>query len=512
MRLKAEGHSAKLWIRESEYEHSGKGVVDYARDYEFGQDVIADCTGFGCLCDLFRSNETRVFAGSSFADHLEEDRELAQTVMLDSGIDTPESVHVTSWEQAAKLVEKIAKLSDDGKVVIKPEGSSSGTIPSYVAKDVEDALSTLESYEKRTSEAPELTIQQFIKGVAVSTEGWFNGEDFVEGMFNHTIEKKASLNDDLGPAVGCAGNVVWSCGSDDPIVKQSLTKLTKVLRENRYVGPIDLNCVVNKDGCYGLEFTPRFGYDAFPTLLYTLCDLDFGSFISRCSRGMDSDVSLSEGFGAGVRLRPPKSGKPEELAELRGLTEEDLKWFYPYCVEMTDDEIIKMTRGESGPGVINGHGDTIGEAFARAYEICSRLQLRDAQYRTDLSDVLLADFRELRSVLSGDSDDSWLAVDLDGTLAEYSDWSTEIGVPVPKMIQRVRQWVAEGKEVRVLTVRGSVDGEGEASKYKQLIRVYDWVKEHIGTPLEVTHKKDPLMKKLYDDRVQRVEANTGVFV
>jgi phosphoribosylamine-glycine ligase len=506
LRLKTEGHSVKIWIRETEYEDSGKGLVDCAREYEFGQDIISDCTGFGSLLDLLRDRGTAVFAGSSFADRLEEDREFSESLMRQVGIETPESVRAKSWEETQKLVEKMSKISDDGKVVLKPEGSSSGTIPSYVAKNVEDAMSFLESFKLRVSE-PELVVQQFVKGVAVSTEGWFNGEEFVEGMFNHTLEKKASLNDDLGPSIGCAGNVVWKVDSDEPIVTETLTKLTKALRKYRYVGPIDINCVVNKGGVYGLEFTPRFGYDAFPTLLYTLVDFDFGSFVSRTSRGVSCEDSLSEGFGVGIRLRPPKSGKAEELSEIRGLSEEDKKWFYPYCCQLTDDDVLKMTKGESGPGVMNGHGDTIGEGFARAYETCSRLQCRDIQYRSDLSDSLLADFRELQEVLSND-DGSWLGVDLDGTLATYDGWSEEIGKPIPLMIQRVRRWIAEGKEVRILTARG---GMGD-KKFEQLIKVYEWVKEHIGTPLEVTSKKDYKMVKLYDDRVQRVEAGTGVFV
>jgi hypothetical protein len=102
----------------------------------------------------------------------------------------------------------------------------------------------------------------------------------------------------------------------------------------------------------------------------------------------------------------------------------------------------------------------------------------------------------------------WIGVDLDGTLAKYSGWSDEIGEPVPKMISRVHAWLWSGREVRVLTARGSQ----EPGRYEQLVKVYEWVKEHIGVPLEVTSRKDPLMRKLYDDRVQRVEANTGEFV
>lgn len=160
-------------------------------------------------------------------------------------------------------------------------------------------------------------------------------------------------------------------------------------------------------------------------------------------------------------------------------------------------------------GVVNGHGDTIGEAFARVYQLCAKTQIRDVQFRSDLSDSCLKDFRELQRILSGEEEQAgWIGVDLDGTLAHYSTWSEEIGEPVPAMVQRVKEWIREGKEVRILTARGNHD----PGRYDQLVKVYEWVKEHIGTPLEVTHKKDPQMIRLYDDRVRQVRPNTGELV
>src|SRR5437867_13252552 len=40
----------------------------------------------------------------------------------------------------------------------------------------------------------------------------------------------------------------------------TLKKMETRLREERYVGYIDVNCMVNSNGFYPLEFTSRFGY------------------------------------------------------------------------------------------------------------------------------------------------------------------------------------------------------------------------------------------------------------
>jgi hypothetical protein len=51
----------------------------------------------------------------------------------------------------------------------------------------------------------------------------------------------------------------------------------------------------------------------------------------------------------------------------------------------------------------------------------------------------------------------WIGVDLDGTLAYYdpeADFDPEkVGPPVPKMVARVKRWLAEGKTVKILTAR-----------------------------------------------------------
>lgn len=509
LRLKVEGHDARVKVFDPIFEHQGKGFIDTASEYQFGQTVIADCTGFGSVLEAYRDAGILIFGGGVFADRLETDRKFAEEVMHEVGIDTPDSVSVKSWEDAAKQAEKFAEKS--GKVVLKPEGSLSGVVPSYVASDAKDALSMLEQFKHECgSTEVELTVQEFIEGIAVSTEGWFNGEDWVPGMFNHTIERKQFLNGDIGPSGGCTGNVVWGCEETDPIVTETLIKLTKMMRKHRYVGAIDVNCVVNKDGIYGLEFTPRFGYDAFPTLLYSLVDFDFGSFIDSLARNQNPGVRLNEGYGAGVRISlppwPNEKFHNEAGVQIQGFKQRDEEWFYPYGVMLVDDK-IQSSAGVGIVGVVNGHGASIGESFARAYEIVTRLKAPGLQYRTDLCEVCLKDFRELREVIHDEPNEGWIGVDLDGTLAEYSGWSNEIGLPIPKMVQRVKRWINEGKDIRILTARGT-----SSKKHKQLIKIHEWVKEHIGTPLEITSEKDFQMILLYDDRVIQVDANEGTLV
>lgn len=103
----------------------------------------------------------------------------------------------------------------------------------------------------------------------------------------------------------------------------------------------------------------------------------------------------------------------------------------------------------------------------------------------------------------------WIGVDLDGTLAEYHGWQgiNHIGPPIEPMVARVKQWLAEGQEVRIFTARVSSDDSSELIVIRAAI--HKWCREHIGRTLEVTNVKDYGMKELYDDRCVTVEQNTG---
>ena len=50
----------------------------------------------------------------------------------------------------------------------------------------------------------------------------------------------------------------WS--EPNKIFNATLKKMEPRLAEERYVGHIDINCIVNSNGIYPLEFTARFGY------------------------------------------------------------------------------------------------------------------------------------------------------------------------------------------------------------------------------------------------------------
>lgn len=123
----------------------------------------------------------------------------------------------------------------------------------------------------------------------------------------------------------------------------------------------------------------------------------------------------------------------------------------------------------------------------------------------------------------------WIGVDLDGTLATYTGWqgASHIGDPIKPMVERVKTWLAEGKEVRIMTARAypctqvifpnqevavpiGRDHDLWSRTSESCRAIQDWCKLHLGRELPITCVKDYSMEQLWDDRAIQVLLNTGL--
>lgn len=103
----------------------------------------------------------------------------------------------------------------------------------------------------------------------------------------------------------------------------------------------------------------------------------------------------------------------------------------------------------------------------------------------------------------------WVGVDLDGTLAHYDGWDHgKIGAPVKLMVERVKTWLSEGVDVRIVTARVSVPSQAD----EQRVEIAVWLRTYVGRELPITSCKDYQMVALWDDRAIQVKNNTGEVV
>lgn len=117
-----------------------------------------------------------------------------------------------------------------------------------------------------------------------------------------------------------------------------------------------------------------------------------------------------------------------------------------------------------------------------------------------------------RMALESANVEKWVGFDFDGTLVVNDGWKgvEHAGAPIPEMIAKVKEYLAQGMKVKIFTARVSHEDEEENERARQFL--HNWSEEYIGQRLEVTNEKDIGMEKLYDDRALHVIENTGVVV
>lgn len=104
-----------------------------------------------------------------------------------------------------------------------------------------------------------------------------------------------------------------------------------------------------------------------------------------------------------------------------------------------------------------------------------------------------------------------ILVDFDGTLAKHDDWQgpSHCGEPIPLMLARVKQWLAEGRTVKIFTARvGPQKDPNDAIRSREAIAA--WCIKWLGRELPITATKDYSVVAIWDDRAVQVITNTGL--
>lgn len=391
-RLKTEGNDVEMFIQSKDFKLSGRGLVKQVSAWRpriaDADLIICDMVGFGRHEQLLRKTRAMIFGCSEMADLIELDRAKGMELFRKFNIDTPETYEFSSPEDA----KQIAELWEPPGFVIKPNGNLD-TGKTYVCRDKETYLWALSTLDSSTS----MIVQKIIVGVEVSTEGWFNGRDWIS-PFNHTFEEKKFLVGDLGPNTGCMGNVVVKADGDK-LVDETVKKLTPFMKAINYRGPIDINCIVNQDQLYGLEITARLGYDAIEALLEGLQESATDLFFETAA-GIKKDMALSSDYMIAVRASVPPwpHGKPDDERvgmPILGLNEFNLKHVFLTDIYQEDDTYLYA----GGDGVVlkaTAHGLDIQTARNRVYRTLNNISIQDVQYRTDIGSRVMKDINLLK--------------------------------------------------------------------------------------------------------------------
>lgn len=400
-RLALEGHNVDFWIAEERFAKAGRGLLSRVPSWQSAARradlIIADCVGLGKYEEIARAYKVPLLGFSRILDIIELDRMKGMELFEAAGIAIPETHEFTSPAEARAIPQR--EGWGDGWVV-KPSGNLS-TSKTLTCKD--DSL-----WDRSCKVLPEGCngiVQRLVNGVEVSTEGWFNGTNFVQ-PFNHTFEEKKFLAGNLGQTTGCMGNIVLPTESNR-LTKATVEPLAPFLRRIGYRGPLDINCIVNADGAFALEATSRMGYDAVEALLEGL-EEPAGEFLFDVATGEKKEMKLTGDTMIAVRVSVPPwpMRKPDSDAEpepIRGITDENIWHLFltdvfqqggEYFTANGDGVIFKAT----AVGAVNTRNtpDHTYEARRRVYRLLDKIGVQNKQYRTDIGERVNKDIAKLK--------------------------------------------------------------------------------------------------------------------
>jgi len=390
--VKKEGSEVRYFISSKNEKSVGDGFVEKTEELdpsiEWADIVVFDDVGFGQQAEKLRKAGKPVVGGSIYGDRLELDRDFGQEEMKATGMTTLPSVEFHTFDDAIAHVR-----ANPNRYVVKPSGKAQDDkVLSFVGQEEqgEDIVTMLEHYKKTwASKIKSFQLQRYVAGVEVAVGAFFNGKEFMTPICVN-FEHKRMFNNEVGPSTGEMGtSMFWT--NDNQLFRNTLAKMADRLRENRYVGYIDINCITNGRGIYPLEFTSRFGY---PTI-----NIQMEGILSRWSdclwtlaKGESFALKAKKGFQVGVVVAvPPFPFSDKDTFEKYSgdapiIFKKPLNGgVHPGDIKIVEGEWVLA--GSSGYAlVVTGAGSTMEAARKEAYNRIHNILIPNMFYRTDIGE------------------------------------------------------------------------------------------------------------------------------
>src|SRR5271157_5139228 len=345
-----EGHDVRYYIEAEKERDIADGLVPKSKDWEKDANwadivVFDDTLGQGTRAQTLRAAGKPVIGGTAYTDNLEDDRNFGQEELKKAGVTIIPYQQFDSFDPAIEFVKK-----NPDRYVIKPSGEAQNVKRRLFVGEEEDGVDVigmLEAYKRAFSEEIKVfQLQRRVNGVEVAVGGFFNGKKFIT--------------------------------------------------------PIDVNCIVNNNGIYPLEFTSRFGY---PTISIQQEGMltPISDFFWELAGGMEPKWRTRSGFQVGVRIVvPPFPFDDEETFNSfsknaaivfkrptnEGIHIEDVK-------EVNGQWVVAGTSGVVL--IVCGLGQTMKQAQAQVYSRIKNILIPNMYYRTDIGDRWVEDSDKLHN-------------------------------------------------------------------------------------------------------------------
>jgi len=415
VRLGRDGHSVKLYTEDAKRKRDLRGMVRRVSNWEkelawVGKEglIIFDTTGFGKIQDKLRKRGYSVVGSSEMGDRCEDDRAYGQKVLLAYGVKVVPSMDFFSIYDAIAFVEKYPS-----EWVIKQNGHASKTF-NYVGEfsDGSDVISVLRHYKKtiRKSDLRSIELQKRVRGIEIGVARYFNGKDWV-GPIEINLEHKNLCNDGLGPKTFEMGTLMWFDDNENgKLFQETLAKIKPYLEKIKFHGDVDINCIVNEEGVFPLEFTARLGFPALQLQQTLSKGTAWGEYLKAVADGQQYDFKYERGeYGVVVLVALPPFPYADTFKDAPALNL-DILFREELSLEEFDrihfEGVSKRKDGayfvstETGFALhVSGAGKTVEAARKQAYSLVEKIIIPKKFYRTDIGQMFIdKDWKQLKEI------------------------------------------------------------------------------------------------------------------
>lgn len=401
-----EGHDVKYFIERGSEREIADGFVAKSDNWEKDADwadviVFDDVLGQGEKAAKLRAAGKFVVGGTPYTDRLEDDRAFGQEELKKYGIAIIPYKDFGSFDEAIEYVK-----TNPAKYVIKPSGQALQNMRRLLfvgeEDDGRDVIQVLEAYRRTwtSRSAQTFQLQRRVTGVEVAVGAFFNGAEFAYPI-NVNFEHKKFFPGNIGPSTGEMGTSMFFSGPNK-IFNATLKKLAPKLKEEGYVGYIDLNCIVNGYGIYPLEFTARFGYPTISIQQEGIA-MPMAEFLYELASGTLTKFKAKSGFQVGVRIVvPPFPFDDNKTFETN--SKDAVIIFKKPAFEGVHIEDVKLISGQwlvTGTSgvvlIVVGTGPTMKQAKNQAYSRIANILIPNMYYRRDIGDRWFEDSDKLHT-------------------------------------------------------------------------------------------------------------------
>lgn len=394
-KLIAEGNEVKLFILRPAWKDCYTGLAEKTDDWEkelswVGREglIVFDDVAFGMKQDELRHNGFTVVGSSQGGDILEHDRAYFQEVLASYGIPNLNSYKFDTTEEAIRFVEH-----HPDRWVVKQTSHMSALNFVSSSKTGEDTLRVLRQYKKRG--ITPVHLQKYVEGIEVGVARYFNGTDWV-GPIEINHEHKRLHEGDRGPLTPEMGTILWYTDEQIRLFTETLGRLQPHLREINFRGDFDINFIVNEEGAWPLEATPRFGCPS-TEIQIELHTSPWTDFLMHVGQGKPYPLTHHTGFGIAVSVVCAPFPYMDDARDTRILGKEPKRITFPPHHEdgksfIHFEEISRDEKGYYWSGSygllfhVTAHADTIDEAQRRVYKRVEKIHGTGLYWRKDIGE------------------------------------------------------------------------------------------------------------------------------